>query len=143
MPLAAATVVDHIATRLRGATAAGQRVFTSRLWPITDAELPAWRVVAGDEPVDYSTMSGLNRHSLTVQVTGLVRATADVDDAMHALAAQAMPLIFTAPNPYGLQLDRISRDTPSDGEAALGAITLTVAATYYADPTAPETILSA
>jgi hypothetical protein len=70
-----------------------------------------------------------------------VRAVADLDDQMHALAAGALPLIFAEPVPYGLQLIAINRRLQGDGEAAVGVISLDLQATFFAAAAAPETIL--
>jgi len=141
MPLAAAQVVDAIATRLRALWPTS--VFTSRRWPLTEADLPAWRVTAEDEPVQPAALEGVNQHALLVECAGSVRDTADLDDALHVLAGQAMPLIFAAPIPFGLQLERIDRAMATEGEAAVGVITLSVRATFFVAAADPAITLSA
>jgi hypothetical protein len=139
MALAAAQVIDTVAARL---AAAGRPVYTSRLWPLAEAALPAWRVTAEQEDVERQDMSGsICQHTLTVQLRGYVRATDDLDDALHALAATALPLVFADPVPHDLQLTSIDRQIETTGEAALGAITLTARAVYYVRTAAPEIIL--
>lgn len=142
MALAAAQVVDALAARLVGNTSAGSRVYTSRLWPLTEAELPAWRVVAAQEttePLDLQTQH--YQHLLTVDVRAYARATADLDDTLHALAAAALSALFAAPPPYGLVLQGIDRRMTEEGEAALGELTLRVQADYQTVLADPETIL--
>lgn len=142
MTLAAAQVIDTIAARLVPVVLSGGRVFTSRTWPITEAELPAWRVVAEDETaVRQYVGQTINDHTLAVSCTGYVRAVADLDDAMHALAAAGMTALFAAPAPYDLQLDSINRSMSTEGEAAVGLITVNVTARFAADQAAPETLL--
>ena len=139
MALAAAQVIDAVAARL---AAAGRPVYTSRLWPLAESALPAWRVTAEDELVERQSLGDdLCQHTLTVQLRGYARATDDLDDALHALAASAMPLIFAAPVPYDLQLTAIDRYVETAGEASLGAITLTARALYFVRASAPEIIL--
>lgn len=141
--LAAAQVIDAVAARISGATAAGTNVFTSRTWPLSEDMLPAWRVVAGDEPIDPEALGQrIGRHQLEVLALGYVRAINDLDDAMHALAAAALPAIFADPIPYGMQHVGIGRETSTEGEAAVGVITLRLSALYYTNPAEPETILS-
>lgn len=141
MALAAAQVVDALAARLAPMVATGGRVYTSRAWPLAEADLPAWRVTAEDESVEIAMIGGTNMHALDIAAEATARATADLDDALHALAATALPLIFAAPVPYELQLTGIGRRMASEGEAAVGVITLRLRATYYVEPAAPETIL--
>lgn len=142
MTLAAATVVDALAARL--ATQAGLGtggIKTTRMWPWSEAELPAVRVFAGPEVVEAVTLAGVNQHALDVDVQYTVRAVADLDDAMHALAAAGLTLLFAGTLPYGLQLTGITRSTATEGDAAVGVITLQLACTYFVAPSAPETIL--
>lgn len=140
MALAAAQVIDALAARLVPLAATGGRVYTSRGWPLD--VLPAWRVVAADEAVAPDTVEPINRHELDVEATAFTRATADLDDALHALAAGGLALLFAPTVPYGLRLAGISRQVQSDGEASVGAVTLRLSTTFWVDPAAPETIYS-
>jgi hypothetical protein len=143
MALAAAQVIDALATRLSGATGAGTSVFTSRAWPLAESNLPAWRVTAGSEEITGEGLGDrLGQHRLEVNASAYVRAVADLDDAMHALAVDALPALFAAPVPYGLELTGIDRAMATAGEAAVGVITLRLRALYFTVPSAPETILS-
>lgn len=142
MALAAAQVIDALAARLVPLAATGGRVYTSRLWPLAEADLPAWRVTAADEVAEQSSLEGINVHRLDIDAAATVRAVADVDDALHALAAGGLPLLFAAPAPYGLQLLGIGREITTEGEASVGRITLRLQALFYVNPAQPETILS-
>lgn len=140
MTLAAAQVIDAVAARLVPLVATGGRVYTSRAWPLDT--LPAWRVTAGDEAIRPATMEPLNEHSLPIEARGFVRATGDLDDALHALAASGLTLLFAPAVPYGLTLEGINRQLSTDGEASVGVITLRLRATFWVDPAQPETIFS-
>lgn len=141
MTLAAATVVDALASRLAPMPATGGRVYTSRAWPLAEADLPAWRVTAEDEQVTPESLDGVNTHSLVVSARAYARAAADLDDTLHALAASGLAILFAGTPPYSLQLDSIERQLATEGEAAVGVITLNTRATYFVAPSAPETIL--
>lgn len=142
MALAAAQVVTALAARLVPLAATGGRVFTSRTWPLADADLPAWRVTAADEQVEASTLNGINVHRLEVSAAATVRHSTTLDTSMHALAEGGLPLLFAEPVPYGLRLLAIERETDTEGEAAVGRITLRLQATFYTHPAQPGTILS-
>ncbi len=139
MALAAAQVIDAVAARL---AAAGRPAYTSRLWPLAEAALPAWRVTAEEELIERQSLGDdLSQHTLSVQMRGYVRATDDLDDVLHALAAAVLPLVFAAPVPYDLQLTAIDRFIAAEGEASLGVITLSARATYFVRAASPQTIL--
>lgn len=143
MALAAATVIDVLAARLVPIVATGGRVHTSRSWPLADADLPAWRVFVADESAERVGVDGLHVHVLTVEATAYVRGTADIDDALHALAASGLAALFAPAVPHALQLAGIDRRLEQQGESAMGAVTLRVVATFYTYPAQPETIVSA
>lgn len=141
MALAAAQVVDALAARVAPQAAVSGRVKTSRAWPWSEAELPACRIFVAAERVEFADVSGVNRHTLQVDVQYSALAVADLDDTLHALAASGQTLLFASAAPYNLQLTGIIRQLASEGEAAVGRITLQVAATFFVDQSAPETIL--
>lgn len=143
MALAAAQVVDELVTRLQGVAATAGRVFASRTWPLATSDLPAWRVYVDDEPVEQVGMDGdLHRHTPTIACRAVTAATADLDNALNALAAAGLAALFAAPRPYGIELTAINRGMATEGEARLGTVTLLVRVEFYANASAPETILS-
>lgn len=143
MPLAAATVIDALAARIAGqAGIAAGSIKTTRWWPWAESDLPACRVFAAGEDCELVTLDApINQHTLQVAAQYTCRAVADLDDAMHALAAAGLARLFAGSLPYGLELTGIDRSTATEGEAAVGVITLRLACTFHVNPSAPETIL--
>lgn len=152
MPLASAQVVDALAARLSGQPLAGTRVYTSRAWPLSEDALPAWKVVAVDEDIEPQTVHSptLQHHALQVELQGYAKAVANLDDALHALASEALTVIFNAPGApdalsaltsTSINVRRIERALQKDGEAVLGLVTLTLRAEFRTRSNAPETIL--
>lgn len=163
MTLAAAQVIDAIATRITGLSIAGSNVYTSRAWPLTEALLPAWRVVAGDEDVEPQTVHPnlLQQHTLQVELRGHAKATSDLDDALHALAEEVLTAVFRArvvtdpmaipptvadalDNLYGklqVSLRRIERVLQEEGEAVLGLIVVTLRVIFRTRASAPGTLV--
>lgn len=141
MALASAQVADMVAQRITGQTAAGARVFTSRLWPLTEAELPAWRVTVETESAEAVQLSGINEHLVEMSAAGYVRAVADLDDSMHNLAEQGLTALWATQPPHDLQLLGIDREMATEGEASVGVITLRLRARIFVAPGAPGTII--
>lgn len=143
MALAAAQVVDAVAALLVPMVATGGRVYTSRAWPLAESDLPAWRVTAQDESVQMVDISEhLQQHDLAIRCECVTRATDDLDDVLHDLAAAGLTLLFAPTPPYGLNCTRIGRSLQGSDEAAMGAVTLDLAALFFTEPAAPETIIS-
>lgn len=150
--LAAGQVIDAMASRLSGLPLAGTRIYTSRTWPLAEEELPAWRVLAKDEDIEPITVhpNALQTHALQIELRGYARAVADLDDALHALAAQAIAAVFSLTPPADalaslaskMQLSqrRIERGMATEGEAVVGMVVVTLRAVYRTWAASPETL---
>lgn len=154
--LAAAQVIHALAERLRQAPAvlwAATQVHTSRAWPLSEAELPAWKVVAAEEEVEPLTVHApqLQDHSLSMQLQGYARAVNALDEQLHQLASQALAAVFGTPaapdslsalgGRVQLSLRRIERALQAEGDAAHGLVQLTLRAQFRTAANAPDTIL--
>lgn len=150
--LAAAQVLDAIKALLaaHGGTAP-DKVFLGRGWALDERELPAWVIVPGDEEIAPQTMHypALQEHTLNVEATAKVRATQDVDDVMHAFAAQGLAALQGSRDRMALaplagvtvRCVGIGRDLVAEGEAAVGALTLRLLVTFRTRQNAPETLV--
>jgi hypothetical protein len=147
--LAAGQIVHAIATRITGLTL-GAGVFTDRAWPLSQAQLPAWRVVAVDEEIEPLTVhvDPFQTHALQVELRGHVAATEALDDELHALSSEALTAVFDPTPPVDaltaiaaslqLTLRRIERAMATEGEAAIGLVVVTLRATFRTRASAPE-----
>ena len=147
--LAAGQIVHALATRISGLSS-GAAVFTARAWPIADDQLPAWRVIAVDEDIEPQTVHAdpFQMHALQVELRGHVKATAALDDSMHALSAEALTAVFDTTPPVDalaaiaeklqITLRRIERAMATEGEAAIGLVVITLRATFRTRASAPE-----
>lgn len=154
MSLATAQVIDAVAARLRGGPLAGEDVFTSRAWPLTERNLPAWRVIASEENINPLTISAnpTQQHELQIVLDGYVMNEATVDTAMHALQLEALQRLFPAapgtPDALDalmprlrLTLRRVERYMQTEGEATLGKVSITLLAAYRTRASAPESLV--
>jgi hypothetical protein len=163
MTLAAAQVIDAVAARITGLALAGTKVYTSRAWPLAESGLPAWRVYAPDEDVEPVTVhpNQLSAHTLQLELHGLTRVVADLDDALHALAEEALTAVFRlvppddpanpgTPLPDALDailsklqvsLRRIERNFSTEGEAAVGRVVITLRINFRTRASAPGTLV--
>ncbi len=144
MALAAEQVVQAIADRLAGQTAAGSRVYTDRWWPIDSDDLPAIKVVTGDEEFDVrdALPRSVVEDSLDVNVRAYVKARTGIDAEMNAMASLILKAAFAPPMMYGLEPLGIDRDAETDGPADTAVVTVRLRAhiMFYADD--PDTIIS-
>jgi hypothetical protein len=148
--LASAQAINGVAALIESVAGMTGKVHTSRAWPLRPSDLPAWRVVAEDEEV---TAQGIGfpakqQHDLEVVAHGYARDTTDLDDTLHEMAAAALSKLFESrsavhlsPLNCSVSLKRIERDLVTEGEAAMGRISLTLLVRFLTSNNAPEIIL--
>lgn len=151
MALASAQVIDAVAARLIGKPLVGANVYTSRAWPLTVAQLPAWKVIAGVETLEDITIHypGVRTHNLLVECHGVCRSVDDLDDHLHALALEGHRALFDTRADATLQplrgvlmkLHTVERSLEGEGEAALGGIVLLINVTFRTAENAPEVFI--
>jgi hypothetical protein len=150
MTLAAQTVVAAIAARLSTRTAAGTRVYTDRLYPITEDLLPAWRITDLSEQVEDMTVHWppVQKHTMIVGLQACVVAASGIDATFNALRLQALQALFDTQghSTLGIDVQMMERGTgplepieAADRQIAQRTIQLSVIYRTRADN--PETIV--
>lgn len=131
---------DAAVTALAGATAAGARVYKTRLAPIRQAELPAISVYTEEESVTPESLKTSPREltrSVTLAVEAWVRATDNVDDALDDLALEIETAMDADQNLGATAFDSILMRTEIglklDGDRPMGCVHLEYAVTYHTD----------
>jgi hypothetical protein len=116
--------------------------------------VPAGRVIAVDEDIEPITVHSpaVQRHTLQIELQGTVREVENVDDEMHALAAQWLAALFSITPPADalatlstkvlLTQRRIERAMPPEGQAAIGLLTITLRAEFKTRSNDPNTIIN-
>lgn len=148
--LASAQAINGVAALIESVTGMTGKVHTSRTWPLAEADLPAWRVLADDEEITAQGVGfpAKQQHDLAVIAHGYARGTTDLDDTLHAMGAAALTKLFASrsavqlsPLNCSMSLKRIERDMVTEGEAAMGRISLSLLVRFLTSNNAPETIL--
>lgn len=81
---------EAIGTAVTGLATTGARVFQSRVYPVQTAELPCLLVYSRDEVSAVVTIHGppMLQRTLRMEVVVLVKATADLDDALDGICKE-------------------------------------------------------
>lgn len=123
---------------LLGKTAAGDRVYETRLIPYRRLELPALAVYALEEEVDSESARTAPRElarDLDLAIEGVVLPGENVDDALDALALQVETAIHADETLGGTASDAILTGTEIDilidGEEEMGVVRLIYRTRYY------------
>ena len=127
---------DRIASTLTSSVSlVSSRVFASRVYPLTEAKLPAITVYTGSEVSNRLNMgvSALNR-SLSVEVDIYVRATNTFDDDVDAIAVQVEEAIAADFTVNSLAKEAVLSGTDiqfsGDAEQPIGVTKLTFTVRY-------------
>jgi hypothetical protein len=132
---------------LAGNTAAGSRVYASRVHPLDDPKLPALCVFSPQESMGNPTMQRPRTQQRTLQlvIEGYVKARGDIDAEADTLALEVEKIIGADPTLGGLvkdaMLDTTSTQLSGEGERPVAIITLTFAVLYCVKENAPQTLV--
>lgn len=127
---------DRIASVVTsGATLVNQRVYTTRVYPLTAANLPAITVYTGSETSALQTMGARTlMRNLDVAVDIYVRATETTDDDVDAIAVQIEEAVANDFNVNGLAKSVVLTSTDIDfnaeAEQPIGIARLTFSVSY-------------
>lgn len=135
-----AVVAALIGTAPTYATAAQARVTKTRMAPSKTAQLPAISVYTSDEAVNPPSANTAPRElkrRVTVGIEAWVIASADVDDALDAIALQVETAMDVDSWLGGTVTDSVLLTTEMglklDGERPMGCVRLEYAADYFTD----------
>jgi hypothetical protein len=123
-------------------TAAGDRVFETRIIPYRKRELPAIALYTLTEPIDQAGSNTAPRKlkrqlSLMIEAAAAVPAEGTIDDVLDELALEIEIAMHREDTLGGLVSDLMLASTEMDvageGENLLGVLRLTYSVTYYTD----------
>lgn len=130
------SIRDNIATTLTGLTTTGSNVFQTRLFSLTDAKLPAVCIYTNAEATEYTTITTprTQMRSLDVAVEFYVKATANIDNTLDAIAVEIEEALYIdltrGGNAKDTQITAFEADYNSDGEQSVGVGRFTVTVSY-------------
>lgn len=138
MPHRRQQIREAVAAALVAAgTVAGDRVYTTRMWPYRRAQLPALAVYSLEEPVDPESRATSPRRltrNLQLAVEGAVEATEGVDDDLDDLALEVERAMHADDTLGGLAGDVLLSSTElavlEEGAKPVGLVRLVYEVTY-------------
>jgi hypothetical protein len=140
----------HVANLLKDKTAAGEKVFASRAFPVWDQELPVVLVYTNAEQSEILNEAPREyRRTVRLVVEALAKADQGVDDILDDMAEaieQAMALDDTlAGKATDCRVSQVDLEVVDGGEKAIAALRLSYDVQYVklAPVEQPEPIVSA
>ncbi len=136
---------EQVGTTLTGLTTTGSNVFESRVYPLSDASLPALIIYSKSETSSISTMGtglGIDR-TMTLTVEAYVKANLTFDDTIDTICAEVEVAMGTDPSLNGKvrfsYLESTDIDYDGDGENPIGYATMNYVVEYRTAQNAPST----
>lgn len=136
---------EAVATLLTGLTTTGANVFQSRVFPYSDAVLPALNVVTENEEVEEHITGTTTLRRLVVRVEGRAKATSNIDDTLDTIAAEVEAAFYGDPQLSGSAkfggLVSTAIELDGESEKPVGKVSLFFDIVYHVDGTAPTVII--
>lgn len=136
---------DAVVTAVTGLAITGSRVYTARVYPAQDSELPHLEVNTVDESASDVLLDGSIERQVTLEITARARATAALANTLDAIAEQVETTLGASINVNGKDVDLAytgaSIQFSGDADQPIGTASLTYRATLYTAANAPGTLL--
>lgn len=136
-----------VVNALKGNTAAENRVYESRVYPLDDPKLPALLVFTPQESMGQPSIQRprTQMRQLQLMVEGYLKARGDIDSDADALALEVEQLLGADPTLGGLvkdaMLDTTATRLSGEGEKPVAIVSLTFLILYSVKENAPQTLI--
>lgn len=135
------------ATTLTGLATTGSRVFQSRVYPLTDAQLPALVVYTNEEQAEVSAIGfpALLNRQLNLQVIAKAKANANLEDTLDTIIKEVETALnaSVAANTFGglakqTDLSSIYIEMGAEAEKPIGQAVMSFTVQYKTQAHAPN-----
>ena len=137
-------VREEIASIVTGLTTTGNRVFTSRTYPIQETDLPCLLVKTENERVEYQTINqpAQQEREITVVIDAIAKANSDLDDTLDEICKEVETIIDSvAAVSKNIQLAGTNIDTNVVGNQPVGMATMIYRMRVFTLSNAPDVVL--
>lgn len=142
---------NALVTALTGLTTSGPRVFASRVYPVSEAELPCLLITTSDEQAEVANLQWrmAQRRELGIEITALAQSVSGVENTLDTMLEEVETALYLTQTQatlsglllHPLRLDAVEVNLDGDGQRPAGALTLRLTATYETDAGVPGTAL--
>lgn len=141
------SIRDAAVTDLTGLATTGANVFTSRISPLDEDEMPGWYVMLRDENGDDGGAIGSFERTGDLVLEGWAFGGDGLEDKLDTMAAEAEAALYAADSELRGKLmnfgpPRTQLDLPTDEAARrIGKVRILIPVTYRTAITDPTTIV--
>ncbi len=124
------TIRDDVVTELTGLTTTSTRVFNTRVFPLSQSDMPCLVIYTTQEASEYATLTSLQREVQLV-VRGVARATANVEDTLDLIAEEVETAITGGSSAKDIMLASTAMEFDGDGDNQFGSIEMVFNILYH------------
>lgn len=146
MPHIRQQVREAMVSVITGQTSAGSRVYSNRVLPTAEAQLPFVSVSVVQDAAVRETIGplGTTQRTLEIEAKVYAKATKDVDDVLDGIASSIEAAVYADDSFGGIcrycQIEETTIDFASEAETTIGELTMTFEAQTRVRPADPETV---
>ena len=136
-----------VVSAVTGLTTTGARVYTAKVYPAQDSELPCLMVNTISEAVTQQDIGlpGIIERRVTVEVVGVVKLTSSLANALDAISEEVETVLGSGVSVSGktIELAYESADIQFSGDTdqPVGTVSMRFAAILYTSSNAPGTLV--
>lgn len=150
-------MVDHVRKQIRdaavtdltGLATTGANVFTSRVKPLGESEMPGWYVMLRDEAGDDGSAAGTFQRDGRLVLEGWALGGDGLEDKLDTMAAEAEAALYAGAGAmiallinFGAPITQVELPQPEEGVAQrIGKIRILIPVTYRTAIGDPTTIV--
>lgn len=135
---------ERVATTLTGLTTTGSRVYQSRVYPMTETNMPGILIysTSEDSEIDVMGSTGTLNRLLNLTVEGYVKSTTEFDDKIDDICKEIETAMAGDQTINGLAKNSFLAGTEinysGEGEQPIGVVTLNYVVQYRTATNAPD-----
>lgn len=137
-------VRESVASIVTGLSNTGNRVFTSRVYPVRETDLPCLIIKTESERVSYETINApaqLERE-ITVVIEAIAKATENLDMTLDDICLEVERVMdLVSPSTIDMQLTGTNIDTSVLGNQPIGIATMIYRVKLYTLAGSPDVVL--
>ncbi len=136
---------EAVATAVTGLSTTGSRVYQSRVYPLTDSNLPCLLVTSDGDKSEAITVHSpyQQERATTIRIEGVAKAVSNIDDTLDTISKEVETAIANSSTAIvkGLIYQGAQIDYDGSGEQPIGKVTMIFTKDLYTLSNAPDVLI--
>ena len=136
---------EAVATAVTGLSTTGSRVYQSRVYPLTDSNLPCLLVTSDGDKSEAITVHSpyQQERATTIRIEGIAKAVSNIDDTLDTISKEVETAIAGSSTAIvkSLIYQGAQIDYDGSGEQPIGKVTMIFTKDLYTLSNAPDVLI--